>query len=250
MSTPAYHAVIFGATSAIATETARTVVGERPCRLLLVGRHAAKLEAVAQDLQTRGAGAVVQIADLLDESVDWRQMLRDFAGDHSIDCVLIAHGELSDQPACLADGRKFARTVTVNFTSAAILAAAAAGVLADQGGGTLAVICSVAGDRGRQSLFLYGAAKAGLDTLLEGLRHFHAAHPRLKIVTLKPGFIDTPMTAALKKGPLSTSAAKAGRLVWKAIQKGKPVAYIPGWWRWVLLMIRLTPRAVFYRTRL
>jgi len=250
MSAPEFNAVLIGATSAIATETARAMVAEKPCRFLLIGRDPAKLEAVAQDLRVRGATVEIRTADFLDPSTDWKGMLQSFAAGRSLDYVLIAHGELSDQDACLAEGQAFARSIAVNFTSAAFIASVAADILATQGHGTLAVIGSVAGDRGRQSIFLYGSAKAGLATFLEGLRHFHAGKPGVKIVTIKPGLIDTPMTADVKKGPLCTSAEKAGQLVWKAMQTGKPVAYIPGWWRWILLVIRLVPRAIFYRTRL
>ena len=250
MSAPEFNAVLIGATSAIATETARAMVAEKPCRFLLIGRDPARLEAVAQDLRVRGATVEIRTADFLDPSTDWNGMLQSFAAGRSLDYILIAHGELSDQDACLAEGQAFARSIAVNFTSAAFIASVAADILAAQGHGTLGVIGSVAGDRGRQSIFLYGSAKAGLATFLEGLRHFHAGKPGVKIVTIKPGLIDTPMTADVKKGPLCTSAEKAGQLVWKAMQTGKPVAYIPGWWRWILLVIRLVPRAIFYRTRL
>ncbi|OYV07550.1 MAG: hypothetical protein CFE26_00440 [Verrucomicrobiales bacterium VVV1] len=250
MITPHFHAIIFGATSAIATETARAMVAEKSCRLLLVGRDAIKLEAVASDLRTRGAEVEIQTADFLDSSTDWPGIIRSFGGNVVLDCILIAHGELTDQPRCLTDGDAFARTVAVNFTSSAIIAAAAAEFLAGQVRGTLAVIASVAGDRGRQSNFVYGSTKAALDTFLEGLRHRHAAHGQLKIITLKPGLVDTPMTADMPKGPLFTSAEKAGSLIWSAIKSGKPVAYIPGFWRYILLIIRLLPRFVFYRTKL
>lgn len=250
MSTPDFHAIIFGATSAIATETARAMVAEKSCRLLLVGRDASKLEAVASDLRTRGAQVEIRTANFLDTSIDWSGLMRGFAGNVVLDCILVAHGELTDQAHCLNDGSAFARTVAVNFTSSATIAAAAAGFLAGQVRGTLAVIASVAGDRGRQSNFIYGSTKAALDTFLEGLRHRHASHGQLKIITLKPGLVDTPMTADMPKGPLLTSAEKAGRLIWSAIKSGKPVAYIPGFWRYILLIIRLLPRFVFYRTKL
>lgn len=250
MSTPDFHAILFGATSAIATETARAMVAEKSCRLLLVGRDASKLEAVAGDLRTRGAQVEIQTADFLSATTDWSGLIRGFAGNGVLDCILIAHGELTDQARCLTDGESFARTVAVNFTSAAIIAAASAEFLAGQVRGTLAVIGSVAGDRGRQSNFVYGSTKAALDTFLEGLRHRHAAHGQLKIVTIKPGLVDTPMTAAMPKGPLFTPADKAGRLVWNAIQSGKPLVYVPGFWRFILLIIRLLPRIVFYRSKL
>jgi decaprenylphospho-beta-D-erythro-pentofuranosid-2-ulose 2-reductase len=250
MTTPDFHAIFFGATSVIATETARAMVAEKSCRLLLVGREASKLEAVAADLRTRGAQVEIQTADFLAASADWTSLIRGFAGDAVLDCILVAHGELTDQSRCLLDGESFARTVAVNFTSAALIAAASAEFLATQVRGTLGVIGSVAGDRGRQSNFVYGSTKAALDTFLEGLRHRHAGNGHLNIITIKPGLVDTPMTADMAKGPLFTSAQKAGRLIWNAMKSGKPVVYIPGFWRYLLLIIRWLPRGVFYRTKL
>ncbi|MCW1924155.1 SDR family NAD(P)-dependent oxidoreductase [Luteolibacter arcticus] len=243
-----YRAAIFGATSAIAQDLLRTLVAEqKQADLLLIGRDAAKLEAVAADLRTRGAECRTIPIDLTDPSVDWKKLLDSAA---PWDLFLLAHGSLPDQEQTLADGSAVAREIAVNFTSQAVIAAACSEILTRQGRGTLAVIGSVAGDRGRQSNFLYGSAKAGIDTFMAGMRHRHAAQQDIRIVLLKPGMTDTPMTAGVKKGPLFTSSHKVGALGWQAIRKGKPVAYLPGWWRWVMLIICSVPSPVFLKTKL
>ena len=243
-----YRAAIFGATSAIAQDLLRTLVAqEKQAELLLIGRDSAKLEAVAADLNTRGATCRTIAADLTDPSVDWKKLLE---SSQPWDLFLLAHGSLPEQEQTLADGSAVAREIAVNFTSHAVIAATGSEILTRQGKGTLAVIGSVAGDRGRQSNFLYGSAKAGIDTFMAGLRHRHAAQKDIHIVLLKPGMTDTPMTAGMKKGPLFTSSQKVGALAWQAIRRGKPVAYLPGWWRWVMCIICSVPTPVFHRTRL
>lgn len=243
-----YRAAVFGATSAIAQDLLRTLVAEeKQAELLLIGRDSAKLEAVAADLNTRGATCRIIATDLTDPSVDWSKLLD---STQPWDLFLLAHGSLPDQEQTLADGSAVAREIAVNFTSHAVIAATCSQILTRQGKGTLAVIGSVAGDRGRQSNFLYGSAKAGIDTFMSGLRHRHAAQKNIHIVLLKPGMTDTPMTAGLKKGPLFTSSRKVGALGWQAIRRGKPVAYLPGWWRWVMCIICSVPTPVFHRTRL
>jgi decaprenylphospho-beta-D-erythro-pentofuranosid-2-ulose 2-reductase len=243
-----YRAAVFGATSAIAQDLLRTLVAEKKqAELLLIGRDATKLEAVAADLRTRGAECRTIATDLTDPAVDWKTLLE---SAQPWDLFLLAHGSLPDQEQTLADGSAVAREVAVNFTSHAVIGAACSEILTRQGHGTLAVIGSVAGDRGRQSNFLYGSAKAGIDTFMAGLRHRHAAQKDIQIVLLKPGMTDTPMTASMKKGPLFTSSNKVGALGWQAIRKGKPVAYLPGWWRWVMLIIRSVPSPVFLKTKL
>jgi len=243
-----YRAAIFGATSAIAQDLLRTLVAqEKQAELLLIGRDSAKLEAVAADLNTRGATCRTIAADLTDPSVDWKKLLE---SSQPWDLFLLAHGSLPEQEQTLADGSAVAREIAVNFTSHAVIAATCSEILTRQGKGTLAVIGSVAGDRGRQSNFLYGSAKAGIDTFMAGLRHRHAAQKDIHIVLLKPGMTDTPMTAGMKKGPLFTSSQKVGALAWQAIRRGKPVAYLPGWWRWVMCIICSVPTPVFHRTRL
>jgi NAD(P)-dependent dehydrogenase (short-subunit alcohol dehydrogenase family) len=250
MSHPIYQAAVFGATSTICLETLRALVHEQPARLLLIGRNPEKLAAVADDLRCRGAQCQTRCASFEDFSTDWRALLENESNGQPWNLFLIAQGSLPDQDQALNDPKAIALTLGINFTSPALIAAACAAVLDQQNHGTLAVIGSVAGDRGRGSIFLYGSAKAGIDTFLAGLRHRFAQRPNIHIVTLKPGTTDTPMTAHLPRGPLFSSAEKVGALAWKAISAETPVAYLPGWWKFVMAIIRRLPACLFHRSRL
>ena len=246
MSQPTYHAAVFGATSAIATETLRALVASRPASLLLIGRHPERLETLAADLRSRGAECRVLATDLLDPDTPWHQHLAGIRWD----LFLIAHGSLPDQEATLADPHLTGREIDINFISPVRIAAACTPLLECQGSGTLAVFGSVAGDRGRASNYLYGSSKAGIEAFLSGLRHRLARHPDVRVVLLKPGMTDTPMTAGMPKGPLFSPAQKVGQLAWKAILKGRAVAYLPGWWFLIMTIIRFLPRTILHRTKL
>lgn len=249
MTKPAYKIVVFGGASAIAQAIVRAVLREQPVSVLLIGRNIERLRAVQNDLTVRGATAESLCADPGQLDADWNSLLAK-TSPGQVDLFLIAHGELPDQDALLRDSARLASNLRVNFVSAAVISAACVRILEKQGRGTLAVLGSVAADRGRASNFVYGSAKAGLETMLEGWRHRLAKTPEIRVVTIKPGLTNTPMTADMKKGPLFTSADKAGALSWRAIKKGRPVAYIPGWWRIILTAIRFAPRKIFYRTKL
>ena len=249
MTKPAYKIVVFGGASAIAQAIVRAALREQAVSVLLIGRNLERLRAVQNDLNVRGATAESLCADPAQLDANWDSLLAS-ASPGPVDLFLVAHGELPDQDALLRDSARLASNLRVNFVSAAVISAACVRILEKQGRGTLAVLGSVAADRGRASNFVYGSAKAGVETMLEGWRHRLAKNPEIRIVTIKPGLTDTPMTADMKKSPLFTSADKAGLLSWRAIKKGRPVAYIPGWWRIVLTAICLTPRKIFYRTKL
>ena len=250
MNPAPYQAAVFGATSAICIETLRALLRQHPARLLLLGRDSVRLETVANDLRCRGAECVTVPVDLTDNRTDFSRILNENSPNAPWNLFLIAHGTMPDQEQTLSNGNSLARVLDVNFVSPAVIAAACAGVLATQNQGTLAVFGSVAGDRGRGSNFIYGSAKAGLDTFLAGMCHRLASRKPIRIVTLKPGMTDSPMTAHLPQGPLFSSAEKVGSLAWKAIQKGSPVAYLPNWWKIVMAIIRLLPSSVLHRTRL
>ncbi len=116
--------------------------------------------------------------------------------------------------------------------------------------GTLVVIGSVAGDRGRQSNYLYGATKAGLAVLVQGLAH-RLAPLGASAVLVKPGFVDTAMTAHIpNKGALWSSPEKVAALIRKAADSGRPIAYAPGYWRFIMMVIKSVPAAIFHRTKL
>ena len=246
MTEPRYHAAVFGATSSIAIETMRALVAERPAHLLLLGRNTERLESVATDLRERGAECEIATIDMLDPDQDWKTLL----SGKTWDLFYIAYGSLPNQESTLADTHTIGREIDINYISPVRIMAACASILETQGKGTLAAIGSVAGDRGRQSNYFYGSTKSALATFTEGLCHHFATSPAIKVVLLKPGMTETPMTADMPKGPLFSSAEKVGTLAWKAIQKGKPVAYLPSWWWVIMTLIQHLPRFIFHKTKL
>ena len=240
--------VIFGATSAIAMETARLFAAEGE-ELCLVGRSPAKLEALRQDLSLRGARRVsVEQADLADCTAHEELLHRVEQELPGYDTVLVAYGSLGSQPACEERFAAAERELRTNFTSVVSLLTPLANRFAAERRGVIAVIGSVAGDRGRRSNYVYGAAKGGLAIFLQGLRNrLHSQGVR--VVTIKPGFIDTPMTAGLPKGPLFASAGAAGRAIHRAIRRRRDVVYVPWFWRWIMAVITHVPEALFKRQK-
>lgn len=241
--------LVIGATSAMATETAR-IYAASGARLFLAGRNAERLEAVAADLRVRGAGTVeTAVLDVADRPRCLAVIDAAWTAFGGLDVALLAHGALPDQARCQTSADAAVEAIEVNFVSAVALLTPLANRFEAARGGCIAVVTSVAGDRGRQSNYVYGAAKGGLDRFLEGLRNrlFHAG---VAVVTLKPGFVDTPMTAGLKQGPLFVGAERAGRDIHRAIERRGDVVYIPWFWRPIMAIIRGLPEAVFKRLRL
>jgi short-subunit dehydrogenase len=241
--------LIVGATSAIAEATARLFAAEGD-RLFLAGRNAERLNAIADDLAVRGADRVATAP--FDA--------RDYAGHPALietaaqaldglDTVLIAHGTLPDQQACAASFDTAREALEVNALSVISLLTSIANRFEAQGHGTIAVISSVAGDRGRQSNYVYGAAKGCLDVFLEGLAH-RLARAKVSVLTVKPGFVDTPMTAAFPKGALWASPDRVARDIHRAMRRGQRVLYTPRFWRGIMAVIRAVPTAVFHKTKL
>lgn len=238
---------VAGATSAIAQATAR-LLAARGASFHLVARDALKLAAVEADLRARGASRVGSTVADLDDFARHPALLDEALSSlGGLDLVFVAHGTLPDQAEC---ERAFAPTLAAmntNFLGAVSIAGEAANRLSR--GGTLVVIGSVAGDRGRASNYVYGAAKGGLAVFLEGLRHrLHAAG--VNVVTVKPGFVDTPMTRRFAKGPLWASPETVARGIVRAIDRRKGDVYLPGFWRLIMAVVRALPDNIFLRSRL
>jgi short-subunit dehydrogenase len=249
MATDPQRVLVVGATSAIAAETAR-VYAAYGARLFLTGRDAGRLEAVAADLRVRGASAVeMALLDVTDHARCGAVIDQAWDAFGGLDVALIAHGVLPDQARCQASADEAIAALDVNFVSAVAILTPLANRFEAAGRGCLAVITSVAGDRGRQSNYVYGAAKGGLDRFLQGLRN-RLYRAGIAVVTLKPGFVDTPMTAAMSQGPLFVSARRAGRAAHRAIERRRDVAYIPWFWRPIMGVVRALPEALFKRLRL
>jgi decaprenylphospho-beta-D-erythro-pentofuranosid-2-ulose 2-reductase len=239
--------IILGATSAIAEATARLYAAEK-ASLMLVGRQEARLKAIADDLAVRGA-AMVETATIDLEQADAAATILGGLAERlgGVDHILIAYGILGEQPKAAADPVEAERILKVNFNSAALWCLAAANLLEAQRRGSLVVLGSVAGDRGRRANFVYGAAKAGLAALVEGIAHRFAANgPRAVLV--KPGPTITPMTDGMvRKGLLWSTPEAVAAVVHRAAARGGPVQYAPWFWRYIMLIIRFLPAPIFNR---
>ena len=238
--------LVFGANSAICHAVLRLYAGEG-ASFFLVGRNAEKLAAISDDLIARGA--TVPGATSYDFN-DWQKheacvlQGRECLGD--IDIAIVAHGTFPDQPETEASGAAVKACMDDNFTSVAIIVQAVTQQLAQQGRGTLAVVSSVAGDRGRKSNYTYGAAKAGIDALLQGLQGRFSGS-EVKIVNIKPGMVISPMTADMKHTAIWGTPEGIAPAIYKAISKGRRVSYVPGFWRLIMLVIRWLPTGVLAR---
>lgn len=245
------HVLILGGTSGIAVATARLFAAEGAV-IGLAGRDAARLAEVAADLTARGASAVPLFPlDLATEAEPAAQLaaMRDAMG--GLDDVLLAYGMMGPQAEDERDAATARRTLDVNFTSAALWALAAAALIEAQGRGGLIVLGSVAGDRGRRKNFVYGAAKAGIAALMEGIAHRFGrpgAPPGLRAVLVKPGPTRTAMTAGMdREGGSWAEPEDVARIIRRAADKGGPIVYAPGRWRWIMLVIRHLPARIFNR---
>lgn len=239
--------IILGATSAIAEATARLYAKEG-ADLLLVGRQADRLAAIAADLKLRGATRadiiVRDLAEMKEIDTAFAHFVTTLDG---VDLILLAYGLLGDQAKAEHDLVLTDTLLHVNFNSAVAWALAAAGTLERQGHGTLVVLGSVSGDRGRRANFVYGAAKAELAALVEGISHrFANTGPRAVIV--KPGPTITPMTEGFdRKGLLWATPEQIAAVIRRVADHGGPVAYAPWFWRVIMLIIRFLPASIFNR---
>lgn len=239
--------IILGASSAIAEAVARRLAGAG-ARLGLVARDRARLEAMSADLKVRGAAAVaVHAIDLAAPAQTGvlEDLVRDMGG---ADTVLIAYGLLGDHTEAETDLLAAQRVMEVNFTSATLWALAARQALEASCGdaGLIVGLGSVAGDRGRRSNFVYGAAKGGFALALQGLAHRAALVGGPRAMVIKLGFVDTPMTAGVKKGgPLWASPDQAAEAVVKAMARPRAIVYAPWFWRWIILIVRCLPQSLF-----
>lgn len=239
--------VVFGAPSALAQQVARLAAGSGAA-LHLVARDAAKLEAVAADLKVRGAPTVgTTVADLSDLATITPALEAAQRTLGGFDTVLVAQGVLTDEARASTDPRYLEQALRLNYVGCAFIAEEATRRM--PGGGVVAVITSVAGDRGKASNPAYGASKAALAAHLSGLRQRLGPGP-ITILDLRVGQADTPMTAQMKKGALFASAEVVGRGILAAIEARKDVAYVPGRWRPLMRVIREIPEPIFKRLKL
>lgn len=242
--------LIIGANSAIATACARRWASQGSA-FFLVARNGEKLEQTAADLRARGATAVaVHCMDATDIASHPAMLARCVDTLQEIDVALIAHGTLPDQKACERDADLALAELANNGTSVIALLTGLANRFESQRHGTLAVISSVAGDRGRPSNYVYGAAKAAVSTFTEGLRArlFKAG---VHVMDIRPGFVATPMTQglALPTALVAQPEQVAARIV-TGVERGVGTLYVPGFWALIMLVIRSIPQPIFKRLSL
>lgn len=241
--------LIVGATSSIAHETAK-FFAQDGAEFYLVGRSAMKLNDVGNDLKVRGAKRIETFVLDVNELERHQEMIETaITVLDGLDMVLISHGTLGDQQKCERSVAETLKEFSTNCTSVISLLTILADYFEQQKRGCIAVISSVAGDRGRGSNYVYGTAKGGVTVFLQGLRN-RLAKSGVKVVTIKPGFVDTPMTASVKKGLLFARPDAVGRGIYQAMKQGKEVVYLPWFWRPIMLIVKSIPENIFKRLSL
>ncbi|MFT3849723.1 MAG: SDR family oxidoreductase [Propionivibrio sp.] len=241
--------LIIGASSAIAEATARLWAAQGAA-LFLVGRNGERLGHIADDLRLRGAASVgSHVMDACDMAAHGAMLDAAENALGGLDVALIAHGSLPDQKACEASVELTLKEIETNALSVIALATRLGESFEKRGGGTLAVIGSVAGERGRQSNYVYGAAKGMVGLFMQGLRN-RLARKGVQVLTIKPGFVNTPMTAAFPKGALWAKPEAVARGIVRAVERGADEVYLPGFWRLIMFVIRHIPERVFKKLSL
>ncbi len=241
--------LVVGATSAIAKAVARRYA-TRGARIALIARRGDALEALAADLRVRGASEVLTwVMDANDTCA--HRLVLDAAWTHfsGFDHALIAHGVLPDQAECQVNVDTALACFDTNARSVLALLTELANRFERQGYGAIAILSSPAGDRGRASNYVYGAAKAAVTALASGLRH-RLAPKGVRVLTILPGLVDTPMTAAFPKGPLWATPDAVAADIDRALARGFGVVYTPWFWRWIMLAVKLLPEWLFVKTKL
>ena len=241
--------LIIGATSAIAEATAR-IFAEKKNNLYLLARNQERLQTLASDLEVRGASQVhfkqLDVQDTDQIEVSLQQAVEVFP---DIDIVLIAHGTLPNQSDCQSDFDLCYRELNTNMISTLHMLTWLANYFEARGKGTIVTISSVAGDRGRQSNYVYGAAKGAVSLFMQGLRN-RLASKSIDVITIKPGFVDTPMTADFDKGLLWAKPDDIARGIIKAIEKGRNEVYLPWFWWGIMAIIKSIPENIFKKLSL
>ena len=238
--------LIIGATSMIAEHGAR-IWASRGDMLYLAARNEERLQTIAADLKVRGASEVAtNCIDLnyMDRHIDLLDAAENTMG--GIDIVLIAHGTLSNQKSCELSVEETLAEIQTNALSTISLLTLIANRFEAKKDGTICVISSVAGDRGRASNYVYGSVKAMVTAFTSGLRQ-RLYKSNVAVVTIKPGFVDTPMTAEFKKGLLWAKPSAVAEKIVKAIDTKKNEVYTSFFWWAVMVVIKTIPSKIFKR---
>lgn len=241
--------LIIGATSAIAENAAR-IWAKAGCSFFLVARSQECLDVIAKDLIVRGAVSADQFCmDLTQFDRQDAMLNAAYAFLGEIDVALIAHGTLSNQAACELSPQLTLQEININALSVISLLTRLANLFEERRSGMIAVISSVAGDRGRQSNYVYGSAKAMVSAFTSGLRQ-RLAKSNVHVLTIKPGFVDTPMTQEFTKGPLWAKPEAVAEQIVSACSRKGGVLYTPNFWWAIMIIIKLIPEKVFMKMKL
>lgn len=237
--------LILGASSSVARAFAREVA-HRGCDVILAGRDLDDLGRTAADIRVR-TGQRAEVVPFNALSFDEHEALAQRCRQLGVPFnVFLVFGLMPPQDALETDPALLRQTIEVNFVGAASVLGCLAPILESQGRGRVAILSSVAGDRGRFSNYIYGSAKAGLNAYAQGLRA-RLFRSGVTVTTIKAGFMDTAMTFGLPGMFLVAQPSEAARAILRAAEKGKEVIYFPWFWKWIMLIIKLIPERVFKR---
>jgi len=237
--------LVLGGTSDIALATVQRLAAARLERVVLAGRDLKALEQVASSVAREGLTVAVESFDATQEEPHDAWVADVFDRHGGFDVVLLAFGVLGEQEAAEADTAQALRVSRTNYLGAVSVALPAVRRMMHDGHGVLVVLSSVAGDRARRSNFVYGASKAGLDAFTQGLTEM--ARGVVRVLVVRPGFVKTKMTEGMKPVPFSTTPEVVADAIVDGIRTRKEVVYVPGVLRFVMLVLRNLPRAVFRR---
>ncbi|MFH1050740.1 MAG: SDR family oxidoreductase [bacterium] len=241
--------MIIGAASAIAKETAMLFARDG-AELYLVDINQGRLEATEKDILARYQTKIkLDVLNVIDFDRHEPVFKRAIEAMNGLDAVLIAHGTLANHEETQKCVENIVKEFNINCISVVSLASIAANYFEEKKAGMIAVISSVAGDRGRMSNYIYGSAKGGVTTFLQGLRN-RLAHSGVSVLTIKPGMVDTPMTAHLPKSPLFAKPKDIGKIIYKAMLSRKDVVYAPSYWRLIMWVVIHIPEFIFKKLKM
>lgn len=236
--------IVFGASSKIAEETIKCFAKDKH-EILLVGRNENKLNSLAMDLNVRYSNTNHTLVYDFNNIQNINEMYNKcFEILKSVDIIFIAYGSLANQREIEKNVNEIVADINLNATSIIAISSLFGNYFEEKKSGTIAVISSVAGDRGRQSNYIYGSAKGFLSIFLQGLRN-RLFKSNVHVLTIKPGFVDTPMTADLPKNPLFASPESVGKSIYNAILNKKDILYVPGFWKYIMMVIKSIPEFIF-----
>lgn len=238
--------LVLGGTSEIGLAMARALVADRARRVILAGRDPARLEEAGAELRTAGAEVEVLPFDADRPEEHSETVSAAFRGEEDVDLVVVAFGVLGDAERSRSEPAAAVDVLQTNLVGAVSAMTVAAECLRRQGHGTLAVLSSVAGERVRKSNYVYGASKAGLDGFAQGMGDA-LTESGVRVLVIRPGFVHTRMTAGMDPAPLSTTPEKVAEVAVAGLRRGAHTVWAPPLLRWVMLALRLLPRAVFRR---